>query len=134
MKKRLIYTAAFVLLTAVEVLIALFVNDRFVRPYLGDIIVVWVVFCFAQIFLCHKVSPYITAVGVFLFACLVEILQGIKIVELLGLGHIPFFRTLIGTQFDLKDIICYGAGTAILCIAIFLGKKIFDRTEKSHTA
>lgn len=134
MKKRLIYTAAFVLLTAVEVLIALFVNDRFVRPYLGDVIVVWVVFCFAQIFLCHKVSPYITAVGVFVFACLVEILQGIKIVELLGLGHIPFFRTLIGTQFDLKDIICYGAGTAILCITIFLGKKIFDRTEKSHTA
>lgn len=129
MKKRLIYAAAFVLLTAIEVLIALFVNDSFIRPYLGDVIVVWVVFCFAQIFLCRRVSPYITACGVFLFACLVEILQEIRIVELLGLGHIPFFRTLIGTQSDIKDILCYGAGTAILCTAIFLGRKIFSKTE-----
>lgn len=133
MKKRAVYALAFVLLTAIEVLIALFINDSFIRPYLGDVIVVWVVFCFVQIFLCNKVSPYVTAIGVFLFACLVEILQGIKIVELLGLGHIPFFRTLIGTQFDIKDIICYGAGTAILCAAIFLGGKIFRKT-KEHSS
>ena len=133
MKKQAIYALAFVLLTAIEVLIALFINDSFIRPYLGDVIVVWVVFCFVQIFFCKKVSPYITAIGVFLFACIVEILQGIKIVELLGLGHIPFFRTLIGTQFDIKDILCYGAGTAILCIAIFLGRRIF-RKMKEHSS
>lgn len=133
MKKRAVYALAFVLLTAIEVLIALFINDSFIRPYLGDVIVVWVVFCFVQIFLCNKVNPYVTAIGVFLFACLVEILQGIKIVELLGLAHIPFFRTLIGTQFDIKDIICYGAGTAILCIAICLGRKIFSKT-KEHSS
>ncbi len=133
MKKQAIYALAFVLLTAIEVLIALFINDSFIRPYLGDVIVVWVVFCFVQIFLCNKVGPYITAIGVFLFACIVEILQGIKIVELLGLGHIPFFRTLIGTQFDIKDILCYGAGTANLCAAIFLGRRIF-RKMKEHSS
>lgn len=131
MKKRLLYAAAFVLLTAIEVLIALFVNDSFIRPYLGDIIVVWVVYCFVQIFLCTKVKPYITAGGVFLFACLVELLQGIGIVELLGLGHIPFFRTLIGTQFDIKDILCYGAGALILFIAILLAKKLLRKTDKT---
>lgn len=121
------------LLTAVEVLIALFVNDSFVRPYLGDVIVVWVVFCFAQIFLCRKCSPYITAAGVFIFACLVELLQGINITELLGVGNIPFFRTLIGTHFDVKDIFCYGAGTAVLLAAIFLCKRLGSRETQSSS-
>ena len=43
-KKRAFYAAAFLILLAIEVLIALFVHDRFVRPYLGDVIVVIVVY------------------------------------------------------------------------------------------
>ena len=39
MKRRGIYAIAFVLLLVTEVLIALFVRDRFIRPYGGDILV-----------------------------------------------------------------------------------------------
>ena len=39
MKKRLGYILAFVLLLTVEILIALFVRDDFIRPYGGDILV-----------------------------------------------------------------------------------------------
>lgn len=124
MKKRLIYAAAFTALTAVEVLIALFVDDSFIRPYLGDVIVVWVVFCFAQVFLCHKLNPYITAAGTLVFACAVELLQGINIVALLGLDHIPFFRTLIGTHFDFMDLLCYAAGAAVIFLGITLKRII----------
>ena len=35
--KRLKYLIAFLLMFAVEVLIAAFVHDGFVRPYLGDV-------------------------------------------------------------------------------------------------
>ena len=41
--KRLIYAALFVLLTAAEVLIGVFVHDSLVRPYVGDVIVVVVI-------------------------------------------------------------------------------------------
>lgn len=37
--KRIMYAAAFLILLAAEVLIALFVRDRFIRPYGGDILV-----------------------------------------------------------------------------------------------
>ena len=40
MKKRLPYMILFVIITAVEVMIALFCHGGFVRYYLGDVIVV----------------------------------------------------------------------------------------------
>lgn len=123
MKKRLPYIIALILIIAVEVLIALFVNDSFVRPYIGDVIVVWAVYAFVQSILGGKFNSFAVSAGVFLFACFVEALQGINIVELLGLGESPFFRTLIGTHFDPADILCYAAGTAILMIFILIFKR-----------
>lgn len=122
MKVRLKYLALFVLLTAVEVLIALFINDSFIRPYLGDVIVVWVVYCFVQIFIAKKFNSYVVCGGVCIFAVLVEFMQGINIVKILGLENSPFFRTLIGTHFDVKDIICYIVGCIIIALAITVKK------------
>lgn len=124
MKKRLPYLLGFIFLTTVEVLIALFVDDSFVRPYLGDIIVVWVVYCFAQLLLGGKFSSYAVSAGVFVFAVFTEIMQGINIVKLLGLENSPFFQTLIGTHFDLKDIVCYAAGTSVIILLIFINGRI----------
>ena len=42
------YGLVFLLLLGVEIVIALFVHDRFVRPYLGDVLVVWVVYGFRR--------------------------------------------------------------------------------------
>lgn len=119
-----VYFLLFLLLIIIEVLIACFINDSFIRPYLGDVIVVWVVYSFVQIFLVNRCSPYIVCTGVFLFAILVEVLQGIHIVERLGLENSPFFRTLIGTQFDQNDIVCYTVGSLLLVGFIFIRRKM----------
>lgn len=126
MKKRLPYITGFLLLLIVEVLIALFVHDNFIRPYIGDVIVVWVVYCFVKAIF-PKINSYITAVGVMLFAFFVEFLQYIHIVDILGLGNINFFRVLIGTSFSVVDLVCYACGTIIILL-ILLNKKI--RTDK----
>lgn len=126
-KKRIPYIAGFIVLLIAEVLIALFVHDSFVRPYMGDIIVVWVVYCLAMIFLSGKCSPFAVIVGVFGFACITELLQAIDIVKLLGLGDNAFFRTLIGTSFDIKDIICYAAGSLLLAAAVIFRRKTVNR-------
>ncbi len=109
---RLFCAAAFLALLAVEVLIALFVHDAFVRPYLGDVLVVIVVYCFAQIFLlgrCRHLPLYI-----FFFAVGVEILQYFHLAERLGLEGNRFLRILLGSVFDWKDIVCYAAGCILL--------------------
>ncbi len=126
MKKRLPYITGFLLLLIVEVLIALFVHGGFIRFYLGDVIVVWVVYCFVKAIF-PKINSYITAVGVMLFAFLVEFLQYIHIVDILGLGDIKFFRVLIGTSFSVVDLVCYACG-AIIILLILINKKI--RTDR----
>lgn len=128
MKKRIPYILGFLLLTLTEVLIALFIHGGFVRNYLGDVIVVWVVYCFVQAIAGGRFNAYLAAVGVMIFAFLVEFLQKINIVDILGLGDIQFFRTLIGTSFSPIDLICYAAGSAIICAVIFIKRKITDKS------
>lgn len=113
-KLRIGYAVATLLLLTVEVLIALFVHDRFVRPYLGDAIVVILVYTFVRIF--FPVRWRFLPLLVFLFACCVEISQAFHLVYLLGLGDSAFFRTLMGTSFAWGDFPCYAAGCAVLAI------------------
>lgn len=122
MKKRIPYMVGFFLLLAVEVLIALFLHGGFIRYYMGDVIVVWVVYFLVKIFLVNA-DGYRTAIGVMIFAFAVEFLQYINIVDILGLGNITFFRVLIGTSFSVIDLICYSAGTAFTMLVIFLHNK-----------
>ena len=61
------------ILFVAEVLIALFVRDKFVRPYFGDYLVVILIYCSIRAFI--KVSPIKLAIGVLVFAYSVEVLQ-----------------------------------------------------------
>ena len=113
------------ILLSIEVLIALFVHDTFVRPYIGDVLVVIVIYTFVRIFVpegCVFLPLY-----VFVFAAGVEVLQLFHMVDLLGLGDSRFFRTLIGSVFDMKDILCYAVGCLILFIITMLRKKYFEK-------
>lgn len=114
MRKRILYTIATLVLIFIEVMIAMFVHDSFIRPYAGDMLVVIVIYAFIRIWIpegCRLLPLY-----VFIFAVLVEVLQYFNIVEILGLSDSRFFRILIGGTFDWKDIACYGAGCMVLAI------------------
>lgn len=115
MKKRVYYIVLTVILLAVEVLIALFVHDRIVRPYIGDMLVVVVIYAFVRIWILDSVR--LLPLYVFLFATGVEILQYFNLVELLGVADHKFLRILLGTSFDVKDILCYAAGCALVWVA-----------------
>jgi len=121
-KKRIGYSIITILLFLIELLIALFVRDSFIRPYVGDMLVVVLIYTFLRIILPEK--PRLLPLYVFLFAAGVEALQGIRIVELLGLQNNRFFSVLIGTTFDWKDIVCYGMGCVLLGVwEVFLWRK-----------
>lgn len=112
MKKRVIYIVLTILLLMVEVLIALFVHDRIVRPYIGDMLVVVVIDTFIRIWIPDSVR--LLPLYVFLFATGVEILQYFNLVELLGVSDNRFLCILLGTSFDWKDILCYAAGCVLV--------------------
>lgn len=113
-KKRVIYAVATVVLLAIEVFIALYIHDKFIRPYIGDVIVVVVVYTFVRIFIPERVR--MLPLYVFIFAAGVEVLQLFHIVDILGLGSNRFMRILIGSVFDMADVICYAIGCVMLGI------------------
>lgn len=102
----------FLLLLAVEVFIALFVRDRLVRPLVGDMLVVILLYCLLQaVFL---LPPARAALGVFLFACLIETLQAVNYAAWLGVDHIGWARVVLGTTFSWMDLVAYTVGCALL--------------------
>lgn len=123
-KERLFYLIAFAVLFVIEVLIALFVHDAFVRPYLGDAIVVIVIYCFVRIFIPKKVR--LLPLYVFLFAVAVELLQLADILSLLHLKQYVILRVLVGSVFSWGDIVCYAAGCALLGLWEILRKYKFE--------
>ncbi len=109
---RVKYFVAFITILIIEVLIAVFVHDRFIRPYFGDVLVVFVVYSAVRVVFPTK--PKYMSIYTFIFAVAVELLQLINIVELLGFGDNRFVSVLVGSVFDIKDVICYGVGCLIL--------------------
>ena len=127
LKIRICYVAATLILLAVEVFIALFVHDDFVRPYIGDVLAVIVVYTFVRIIVPEKCA--LLPLFVFIFAVGVEVLQYFDLVTLLGLENNRFLKILLGSVFDLKDIMCYAIGCAILGIYEIGGRRLWKRNR-----
>lgn len=111
-KKRAAYLIAAAVLFGIEVFIALFVHDRFIRPYLGDVLVVLFLYAFVRIFIPEKIT--LLPLYIFLFASAVEVLQYFELVKVLGLEQNRVLSVLLGSTFDWKDIGCYAAGCLLL--------------------
>ncbi len=116
-KSRATYAVAFGVLLFIEIIIALFVHDAFVRPYIGDVLVTVLLCCLCRIIIPKGVSAL--PIYVFVFAVLVELAQYVNVVKLLGLENNAFFSTIIGTTFSFVDILCYAVG----CLAFWVAEK-----------
>ncbi|MFI3177905.1 MAG: DUF2809 domain-containing protein [Eubacteriales bacterium] len=111
MNKRLFFIIIAFVLLITEVVIALYVRDDFIRPYVGDVLVVIVLYFFARIILLNSLK--LLPLFLFAFATAIEVLQYFDYVTLLGLGDSKFFRILLGTTFSMEDILCYGVGCMV---------------------
>ena len=103
----------FVLVFLLEIYIAIFVHDNFIRPFVGDMLVVILLYFFVRIFYVKNRKKVI--LGVLLFAYLVEILQFFNIIELVWIEN-KVLRIAIGSVFDWKDIISYTVWAMILIL------------------
>ncbi|WP_019990722.1 DUF2809 domain-containing protein [Rudanella lutea] len=108
-----------VALFVVEVIIALFVRDRFIRPYGGDFLVVIMLHYGVKAFV--RTPPRTIALGVLLFAYTLEILQHFRLVDQLGLSHSEIAKTVIGYGFEWWDMLAYTLG--IVTVLVWEGRK-----------
>lgn len=126
MKKRIIYALLFIAFLGIEFAIALFVHDSFVRPYVGDMLVVIVIYFLVKTVFTkpNRLLP----LYIFVFAALVEVAQFLNIPALLGIGKNTAFGIAVGSVFDVKDIFCYLAG----CLCLFVIEAIMYKRHNKN--
>ena len=103
-----------ILFLAIEVLIAVFVHDTIIRPYIGDFLVVILIYCLVKSIL--NTPVFATAIGVLVFSFVVEATQYFHLVNLLGLQHSKLARVIMGNYFAWMDIVTYTAGIIVVLL------------------
>ena len=97
-----------VLLFIIEVLIGAYVNDAIIRPYVGDYLVVILLYCFVRSFVTLPVVP--VGIVVLIFSYCIEVLQYFNLVDHLGLRQYRLAVIVIGSSFEWIDLIAYTLG------------------------
>lgn len=108
-------------------IVAFFRHTLFVRGLIGDFLVVILIYSFIKGIV--DIKPMTLAVGTLLLSYLIEILQYLRFITLIGLENNTFAKLIMGSTFDPNDIIAYTLG------AIFvygLDKKIITRTIENY--
>ncbi|MDB5120709.1 MAG: hypothetical protein JWN56_1927 [Sphingobacteriales bacterium] len=123
------YTIATLLLFLIEVLIAVFAHDHFIRPYVGDFLVVILIYCFVKSFV--STPTVSTAICVLVFSYVVETLQYFRIVHYLGLDQSKIANILIGNYFTWVDILAYTLGIAFVIVIEKLRLSSYKRTSSN---
>ncbi|MFL9834092.1 ribosomal maturation YjgA family protein [Chryseobacterium terrae] len=127
-KFNLKYFLVTILIFLVEVLIATVLKDNFfIRAYLGDVIVVMLLYTFVKSFFIINDKKLI--VGIFAFSCLIEFAQFFNIADKLGFQPGSLMYIVIGNSFSWIDILCYGVGC--LFLYIFVKIKLNQKSTKS---
>lgn len=104
-----------VLLFIIELWIGIYMHDKIIRPYMGDLLVVILIYCFIKSFFTFSVKH--TAIGVLIFSFAIEFLQYFKLVDLLGLEDNKLARIVIGSSFSWEDLMAYLAGILLVLFA-----------------
>ena len=117
MRSRLLYAASALALFVIEVLIALYVRDAFIRPFGGDILVTVLLCCLLRALFVRRI-PFLP-LWVLLFAFAVEFAQALGIASLIPEGW-TVLRIAVGSSFSVWDLVCYAVGCAAFAAAEWL--------------
>ena len=129
MRQRWVYALATMVILGIEILIALYVHDNFIRPFVGDVLVVVLIYCFMQTLVLANPKPVVA--GVVCFACLIEILQYFDFVAVLGLADSRLASVVLGRTFAWEDFAAYLTG-GLLTLA-FEGQKGTPNAEQRNS-
>lgn len=113
MKRRLVYFSLAILSFAACVLIVkLFNENLFIRGFIGDIIVISLIYFFIKIF--YSFHALKLTLFTLIIAFTIEFLQYLKLMTFFGLEHNKIARLILGSVFDPYDLIAYTLGAILV--------------------
>lgn len=125
--KAIRYGIAALLLFGCELVIGMWLNDwHFVRSYLGDVLVIPLIYCLIRIFtsrLPRSMPALVGCIGI-----IAEITQYFRLYAVLGFEKHSLPAILLGTSFSWWDIVSYAAGVVL----IYLAELAFSRLTGKH--
>ena len=101
------YFIASIVLFLVELSIAILHFNAFIRGFLGDVLIILLMYSFLKIFIKNNVLK--TAIFVLAFAYFVEFLQFFRLAELFHIKS-KILLIIVGSVFDLWDLVAYTLG------------------------
>lgn len=119
------YFLGFIILLVIEILIAKFVQDDFIRPYLGDFLVVILIYCFLMA--ASNISIIKGLLAVLLFSFAVEFFQLINIVKVLQYQPPKAVMIVLGSSFSVWDLLAYVLGVFTCFLIEYRHHQIKDR-------
>jgi len=108
------YFITFIILLIIEVAIAVYLSEGFIRSSFGDFLVVMLIYYAIRSFLNTK--PIYVVISVLLFAYTIEFLQLFHLLELFHLQNNMTVKTILGNTFQISDLIAYTLGIIAILI------------------
>jgi len=108
------YAALAMAVAVTELLIACFVRDDFVRPYLGDTLAVILVYA-AALGALELPRPRV-ALFALAVACALELGQALRLWAWLGLEEGAVATVILGTFYDPRDLVAYAAALPLIAV------------------
>ena len=115
------YALLFVAFITIEILIATFLTQGFIRYTFGNYLVVILLYCFFNSFI--KTSTIKTALVVLLFAYAIEFFQFIYLLHMLNLNNNHLAKLILGSTFHVSDLIAYTLGIITVLIVEYTLKE-----------
>jgi hypothetical protein len=106
------YLVVSFLLLITELIIALFVHDSIIRSHFGDFLIVILMYTLIRGLIGKAIK--LLPIYLFIFATIVEVAQYFNIVDMLDLHNNKIAAIIIGTSFDVQDILCYFLAMLVL--------------------
>ena len=102
-----------VLLMVVEIIIAKY-SSGWIRSYLGDMLVVMLIY--SALMTVFRANKSLMVVATLLFAFAVEISQYFNLAEILGFERGSLGYVILGNTFSLEDLACYLIGGLLILL------------------
>ena len=99
-------------LFVVEIVIAVSVHDQVVRPYIGDVLAA--VFLYALLKSFIALPAFTLAMVALVGTYLIEGLQYVHLLHLLGLQDVALARTVLGSTFSWWNVLTYTVGIGLV--------------------
>ncbi|WP_207422589.1 DUF2809 domain-containing protein [Desertivirga brevis] len=111
-----------IFLFIVEFLIGKYVHDNFVRPYVGDFLIVIFLYCLLKSFINIPVKAAVLTV--LIISYIIEALQYLNFLDMIGLRDSTIANLVLGNYFTWSDILAYSLGAISTLILEFSPKTL----------